>query len=412
MRLMVFYCVAHGARMLLDDLITIPCFSELMIPSDAILEVPNFVHRRYDPLMGEWIIVSPHRISRPWSGQLEFPERTLSNKPEPKSVVINPLCPGATRSSGTINPNYSDTFLFPNDFPALDTTDESIEDDHLASKALSENPLFAWAPAHGDCQVMCFHPDSNKTLALMSPAEVRRVIDAWCDLTTKYQSQRRYRWLQIFENRGAAVGCSNMHPHCQVWACGFLPSIVKRRDYNQRAYFETHGSPLLLNYARQEERTFGQTLNRLVIASEDWLVLVPWWACWPFETILLPRKRHIRWLHELTDKEREGLVEIIQQLLTRYDNLFHTDFPYSMGWYQAPFCNVSETSTSDITDYPYWQLHAIYQPPLLRSATVRKFMSGFELLCEPQRDLLPEKAAELLRKTSAVHYTRCQAGSP
>ncbi|KAF7255420.1 hypothetical protein EG68_08037, partial [Paragonimus skrjabini miyazakii] len=292
----------------------------------------------------------------------------------------------------------------------LDTTEEPIRDDHLASAALSSESLYAWAPAHGDCQVMCYHPQTDKTLALMESSEVRQVIDEWCKLTHEYQKKRCYRWLQIFENRGATVGCSNLHPHCQIWACGFLPSIVRRRDHNQRVYFEKHGTPLLLDYARLEEATFDKPVNRLVVKSSDWLVLVPWWACWPFETIIIPRKRHIRWLHELTPTERNGLTHVIQELLVRYDNLFQTDFPYSMGWYQAPFTVDCDTEmmnqSSDYVPYSHWQLHAIYQPPLLRSAAVRKFMSGFELLAEAQRDLLPETAAEWLRNVPLPHYTK------
>ncbi|CAH8662450.1 unnamed protein product [Dicrocoelium dendriticum] len=379
--------------------------------------IPRTAHRRYDPLTGDWVIVSPHRITRPWSGHSENSHQTKHENRDLPPSESNPLCPGATRASGCVNPPYTSVHTFRNDFPALNIAGEPNEDDRLESEALTKDTLFAWAPAHGDCQVMCFHPDSSKTLALMEAAEVVRVIDAWCDITEKYRAKGCYRWLQIFENRGAASGCSNTHPHCQIWACGFLPSYARRRDLNMKRYFERHHIPLLLDYAAKEEKFVGTHESRVVIQSAHWLVVVPWWACWPFETIVMPRKRHIRWLFELSIEERVDLTHVLQELLTRYDNLFHTDFPYSMGWYQAPLLlpddtvhsteeNVTNTnSPQDI--FPHWQLYAIYQPPLLRSATVRKFMSGFELLAEPQRDSLPETAAEMLRSVSTLHYTKC-----
>ncbi|VDP88348.1 unnamed protein product [Echinostoma caproni] len=287
---------------------------------------------------------------------------------------------------------------------------DPAEDVRMKQDSLKKNKLFAWTPAHGQCSVMCFHPRSDLTLALMNQNEVLRVIQAWCKVTNECRTKKKgCRWLQIFENRGAAVGSSNMHPHCQIWECGFLPSLASRYDQNQWAYFKEHQIPLLVDYAHQEEEKLGHSDCRIVLQNEHWLVLVPWWACWPFETMILPRNRHIRWLDELTSTEQDSLTYITRELLIRYDNLFQTEFPYSMGWYQAPMNNVATDlwcSASSYREQAHWQLHALFQPPLLRSATVRKFMSGFELLAEAQRDVLPERAAELLRQTPAVHYTQ------
>ncbi|CAH8576494.1 unnamed protein product [Schistosoma turkestanicum] len=368
----------------------------------------TFGHRRYNPLLDEWLIVSPHRIQRPWEGQTE------SNCQKPEDVIDisvkcteNPLSPGSVRASGVITPNYQSVYTFHNDFPALVDESRGYESGNFTS--VDENPLFACAPAQGDCLVMCFHPDPNKTLALMGPHEILSVINEWCRITEKYLTMKKFQWLQIFENRGAAVGSSNTHPHCQIWVCGFMPSLVLRLDKNQQNYALHHnGIPLLMDYAIQEEMNMINcpSDSRIIICSTYWLVIIPWWACWPFETMILPRKRHILWLHELTKDEKCDLSSVMKNLLVRYDNLFRTRFPYSMGWYQAPILHSEEESLEDLKNkYKHWQLHALYLPPLLRSSTVKKFMSGFELLAETQRDLLPETAAKMLRETSTIHYT-------
>ncbi|CAH8649598.1 unnamed protein product [Schistosoma margrebowiei] len=369
-------------------------------------------HRRYNPLLDEWIIVSPHRIQRPWEGQMESDDRKPT---EVTDVSVkcnkNPLLPGSVRASGLITPNYQSVYTFYNDFPALVNVNCECESVSLTSfRSVEENPLFACAPAQGDCLVTCFHPDSNKTLALMEQREILSVINEWCRITEKYFKMKRFQWLQIFENRGAAVGSSNTHPHCQIWVCGFMPSQVLRLDKNQQNYALQHnGIPLLLDYAMQEIVNMNNCTSdsRIIICSTHWLVIVPWWACWPFETMILPHKRHILWLHELTEDEKYDLASVMQNLLVRYDNLFSTQFPYSMGWYQAPMCSSKGESLEDLkSKYKHWQLHALYLPPLLRSSTVKKFMSGFELLAETQRDLLPETAANMLRETSTIHYTK------
>ncbi|XP_009186862.1 galactose-1-phosphate uridylyltransferase isoform X4 [Macaca thibetana thibetana] len=247
-------------------------------------------------------------------------------------------------------------------------------------------------PEPMESKVMCFHPWSDVTLPLMSVPEIRAVVDAWASVTEELGAQ--YPWVQIFENKGAMMGCSNPHPHCQVWASSFLPDIAQREERSQQTYKSQHGEPLLMEYSRQELLR----KERLVLTSEHWLVLVPFWATWPYQTLLLPR-RHVQRLPELTPAERDDLASIMKKLLTKYDNLFETSFPYSMGWHGAP------TGSEAGANWDHWQLHAHYYPPLLRSATVRKFMVGYEMLAQAQRDLTPEQAAERLRALPDVHYS-------
>uniref|UniRef100_A0A8C5LJW6 Galactose-1-phosphate uridylyltransferase n=1 Tax=Jaculus jaculus TaxID=51337 RepID=A0A8C5LJW6_JACJA len=274
-------------------------------------------HIRYNPLQDEWVLVSAHRMKRPWQGQVE-PQLL---KTVPRHDPLNPLCPGATRANGEVNPYYEGTFLFHNDFPALQPD--------APDPGPSDHPLFRAEAARGVCKVMCFHPWSDVTLPLMSVPEIRAVVDAWASVTEELGAQ--YPWVQIFENKGAMMGCSNPHPHCQVWASSFLPDIAQREERTQQAYQSQHGEPLLLEYGRQELLR----KERLVLTSEHWLVLVPFWAVWPFQTLLLPR-RHVRRLPELTSAERDDLASIMKKLLTKYDNLFETSFPYSMGWHGEP----------------------------------------------------------------------------
>ncbi|KAJ7335129.1 hypothetical protein JRQ81_013070 [Phrynocephalus forsythii] len=316
-------------------------------------------HLRYNPLRDDWVLVSAHRMRRPWQGQVEKPP----NEDVPRCDLTNPLCPGAKRANGEVNPNYGSTFVFDNDFPALQPdAPEPDADDH---------PLFRAASARGVCKVMCFHPWSDLTLPLMSLAEIRA----------------------IFENKGAMMGCSNPHPHCQVWASNFLPNEASLEDRSQRKYLGEHSIPMLLEYAQLE----AERKERIVVENADWLVVVPYWAVWPFQTLLLPR-RHVCRLQDLRGHERDSLASIMKRLLTKYDNLFQISFPYSMGWHGAP------TGSYLDTDCHHWQLHAHYYPPLLRSATVRKFMVGYEMLAQAQRDLTPEQAAERLRNLPEEHY--------
>ncbi|MHB8672788.1 MAG: UDP-glucose--hexose-1-phosphate uridylyltransferase [Candidatus Limnocylindrales bacterium] len=323
-------------------------------------------HRRYDPLTDEWVLVSAGRTHRPWLGREERPavERLPAYDPECY------LCPGNRRVGGEENPPYDSTFVFTNDFAAL-RPEASIE--RVGSG------LLVAEGERGTCRVICFSPRHDAGLARMEPADVRRVIDVWSDQTAELGAA--YRWVQVFENRGESMGASNPHPHGQVWAGSALPRQAAREDETQRRHLDLHGRRLLLDYAATEAGG-----PRVVELGEDWLVVVPFWATWPFETLLIPRAPVER-LPELDDRRRDALARTIIRLLGRYDNLFDEPFPYSMGWHQAPF---GSGSTS------HWQLHAHFYPPLLR-ATMRKFMVGYELLAEPQRDLSAEEAAERLR---------------
>uniref|UniRef100_A0A1A9WY44 Galactose-1-phosphate uridylyltransferase n=1 Tax=Glossina brevipalpis TaxID=37001 RepID=A0A1A9WY44_9MUSC len=340
-------------------------------------------HRRLNPLNGKWILVCPHRMLRPWSGQQELPQ-LLDDIPEFDSN--NPLCPGVVRANGSRNPDYKNTFVFTNDFPAL------LE--NVPQPPPSEDdPLFQAASATGICRVMCFHAKSNLTLSLISVEEIELIVAEWINQFNDLS--RKYIWVQIFENKGSAMGCSNPHPHCQIWACSFLPSEPSIKDEYLRKYFQKYKRPLLSDYITKEL----QKKERIVIENEDWLVVVPYWAAWPFETMLLTRNNNKR-LNDLTEKQKKSLAQTIKELTIKYDNLFQCSFPYSMGFHGAP------TGEMGKLDDVHWTLHAIYYPPLLRSAIVRKFMVGFELFGEMQRDLTPEQAAERLREISGEkHYS-------
>jgi len=339
-------------------------------------------HRRYNPLTGEWLLVSPHRTQRPWKGQVEKPPPEVRPAYDPACY----LCPGNERAGGAglsavrRNPDYESTFVFTNDFAALlpDTPDASI----------APHPLLRAESERGACRVICFSPRHDLTLPEMSVAEIRAVIDVWASQTAELG--QRYGWVQVFENKGAIMGCSNPHPHGQIWAHNALPNEPAKEERQQRAYLAERGRPLLVDYADLE----AARQERVIVENEHWLVVVPYWALWPFETLLMPR-RHVLRLPDLNDEERKTLAHILKQLLTRYDNLFEVSFPYSTGWHGAP---------TDDGDYPHWQLHAHFYPPLLRSATVKKFMVGYEMLAEAQRDLTAEQAAERLRAMSEVHY--------
>lgn len=336
----------------------------------------TFPHRRRNPLTGEWVLVSPQRTQRPWQGQVEHPSREERPAYDPACY----LCPGNERAGGARNPSYKHTFVFTNDFPAL------LPDE--APDAAAAHPLFHAVPEGGACRVLCFSPRHDLTLPEMAVPEIRRVVDAWAEQTAELGA--RYRWVQVFENKGAIMGCSNPHPHGQIWAQDHLPNEPAKEDREQHAYLVGHGRPLLLDYAEQE---FALE-ERVVVADAHWLAVVPFWATWPFETLLLPRFP-VASLPDLTETERNSLARILKRLLTRYDNLFEISFPYSMGWHGAP---------AGVGPQPHWQLHAHFYPPLLRSATVKKFMVGYEMLGEPQRDILPENAAALLREMGEVHY--------
>ncbi|MCK3658479.1 galactose-1-phosphate uridylyltransferase [Pasteurellaceae bacterium Pebbles2] len=334
-------------------------------------------HRRYNPLTDQWVLVSPHRAKRPWQGQQE--KVTEEQKPSYDPTCY--LCPSNKRITGEQNPHYQKPYVFKNDFSAL------LDD--TPTPEMSKSPLFQTALAQGESRVVCFSPDHSKTLPLLSVAEIHDVVKVWQEQLQELG--QKYQWVQIFENKGAAMGCSNPHPHGQIWANSFLPNEVAREDQTQRRYLAEYDSPMLLDYAQQELAL----KERIVVETEHWLAVVPYWAVWPFETLLLPKKAQVKRLTDLSNEQSQDLALALKQLTTKYDNLFETSFPYSMGFHAAPFND---------DDNQHWQLHAHFYPPLLRSATVRKFMVGYEMLGESQRDLTAEQAAARLRELSDVHY--------
>ena len=334
-------------------------------------------HRRFNPLTNEWILVSPHRTQRPWLGQQES---AVASRPQydPKCY----LCPGNERAGGIKNPTYQDTFVFKNDFAAL--LSEGADD----MSSINNNNLFQVEPVHGECRVICFSPRHDLTLPELPLEDITKVVNIWIEQTKELS--KKYIWVQIFENKGAVMGCSNPHPHGQIWASSFLPVNIAKEDENQRNYFKKNGTSLLLDYANAE-LTDGK---RVVCRNNDWLIVVPFWATWPYEYLLLPLFA-VRRIIDLTEEQKASLTAIMKEGLTKYDNLFETSFPYSMGWHGAPF---NEQNNE------HWQLHAHYYPPLLRSATIKKFMVGYEMMAEPQRDLTAEQAAKRLRELPSVHY--------
>jgi len=344
-------------------------------------------HRRFNPLRQEWVLVSPHRAKRPWQGQQEVADRSVRPSHDPDCF----LCAGNKRVTGDTNPDYQHTFVFPNDFAALmpDTPDAPGASD----------PLFQLQSARGVSRVICFSPDHSKSLPELSLDSIAHVIEAWRDQSA--QLGQIYPWVQVFENKGAMMGCSNPHPHGQIWANSFLPNEATNEESSQAAYFSQHGRPMLTDYVEREMADGART----VVDTPHWLAVVPYWAAWPFETLLLP-KAPVQRITELTSAQQLDLAIALKKLTSRYDNLFQCSFPYSMGWHGAPFHpgRVDAPSVMPGTD-EHWQLHAHFYPPLLRSATVRKFMVGYEMLAESQRDLTAEQAAQQLRSVSDVHFS-------
>ena len=342
------------------------------------LDLNSQPHRRFNPLRKEWVLVSPHRAERPWQGQVEPPPAEELPRYDPDCY----LCPGNVRAGGVRNPVYQGTFVFDNDFAAL-------RPDFANGKFEASELLRAESEA-GKCRVVCFSPRHDLTLARMSVAEIRAVVDTWCEEFEQLGSQPRVRAVQIFENRGAMMGCSNPHPHGQIWANETVPDELAREIASQKEYYQRQNSFLLEDYLRLEL----EQNERIVCANQHFVALVPFWAVWPFETLLISRRR-VTSLPELRGEERAGLADILRRLTVRYDNLFRTSFPYTMGFHQRP---------TDEGAYPEFHLHAHFYPPLLRSATVRKFMVGYEMLAMPQRDITPETASAQLRKLSETHY--------
>jgi len=335
-------------------------------------------HRRFNPLTQEWVLVSPHRTQRPWLGKREDHAMQVQLAYDTQCY----LCPGNERAAGHRNPQYDSTFVFDNDYPALLPDPPKIEVD--------DSNLIVARSEPGICRVICFSPRHDLTISRMTSPEVRQVVDLWAEQS---EALGKIPWIgnvQIFENRGDLMGASNPHPHCQIWATSTVPNVPAKEQSSFIEYRERHRSCLLCDYLKLELKN----KERIVCENDGFVVLVPYWAVWPFEVMVLSR-RHIGGIGELSELERSQFAEILQQVTVRYDNVFETPFPYSMGIHQQP---VNQKSGNE------WHLHAHYLPPLLRSASVRKFMVGFELLGTPQRDFTPENAAAKLREVASAHH--------
>ena len=335
-------------------------------------------HRRHNPLLDEWILVSPHRNKRPWQGQNEkLPE---DNRPEYDKECY--LCPGNIRSNGIKNPDYTDCYVFENDFSALLKDEVSFEN--------KSSYLFQLKPERGINKVVCFSPKHNLTLPEMEVSDIEKVVQTWKEQYIELGSHDYINYVQIFENKGSVMGCSNPHPHGQIWAQSSLPTQVERTQKNLRSYYEKTKTSLLKDYLDQELKF----QERIVAENEHFAVVVPFWATWPYETMIIS-KRHFGNIIAMTNDETKAFAEIIKITTVKYDNLFETSFPYSAGIHQAPTDRVSHAE---------WHFHMHFYPPLLRSATVKKFMVGYEMLGEAQRDISPEQSAKILRELSTNHY--------
>lgn len=340
-------------------------------------EIP---HRRYNPLLQEWVLISPHRTQRPWQGQSEAPETLAVPRYDPNCY----LCPGNSRAGGARNPDYSSQFVFDNDFAALRL------DIPRLSLGQPDSDLLAADSEAGICRVVCFSPRHDLTLARMKDEEIRGVVEIWIEQYEDLGRKDEIHYVQIFENRGAMMGASNPHPHGQIWASHSVPNLPLREQRSLNEYQGKHHHCLLCDYVRLEETE----KQRIVCQNDSFVAIVPFWAEWPFETLLLSR-RHVQDIAALEPGERSALAGILRRLTARYDNLFQCPFPYSMGFHQRP---------TDGEEHPECHLHAHFFPPLLRSATVRKFVVGYELLASSQRDVTPEDAAGRLRSMPETHY--------
>lgn len=331
-------------------------------------------HRRYNPLSDKWVLVSPQRMLRPWQGE-EHDAEAIPPMHDPDCY----LCPGNVRVTGTRNPDYEGAYIFPNDYPAML---------HEAGQTSSTSGLLRSEAVRGMSEVLCFSADHGKSLPQLEIHQVKQVVDTWCNETARLG--RDFTNVQIFENKGAMMGCSNPHPHGQIWASDHVPDEVRIEDRMQAKHFSQARQNLLSELVSTEI----ENRDRVVAQNDLWLAIVPYWASWPFETLLLPRFAAAR-LSDLDEPQKIDLAKAVRELTIRYDNLFRCSFPYSMGWHGAPFGG---------GDTGHWLLHAHFYPPLLRSASIRKFMVGYEMLAEAQRDLTPERAAEMLRSQPVERY--------
>lgn len=335
-------------------------------------------HRRFNILTGEWVLVSPHRTKRPWQGKNEVPAKFSTISYDETCY----LCPGNKRAGGEVNPNYEAPYVFTNDYAALlyDTSLESHDEGLL--KAQGEQ---------GICKVMCFSENHSLTLPLMSIEAIKKVIRSWQDEYEVLGNNPAINHVQIFENKGAIMGCSNPHPHGQIWAQSAIPEEIHRKTKRQLSYWKSNKQSLLGDYLKQEL----ETKERILFENGHFVALVPYWAVWPYETMIIP-KRKVAAINELDENEQISFADAIKRLTTKYDNIFNTSFPYSSGIHQAP---------TDGLEHPEWHMHMLFYPPLLRSATVKKFMVGYEMFANPQRDITAEQAAETIRKQSDIHYS-------
>lgn len=335
-------------------------------------------HRRLNMLTGDWVLVSPHRSKRPWQGKQE----TFPTMDRPSYDETCYLCPGNDRAGGSTNPNYTEPFVFTNDFAALTENTPTGE--------ISVDGLLQAQSEQGICKVITFSPDHSLTLPQLPVDKIKQVIAVWAKEFTELAANPAIKYIQIFENKGEIMGCSNPHPHGQIWAQGSLPLEISKETERQRAYFEANGRSLLSDYLAVELRQ----KERIVLENEHFVALVPFWAIWPFETMIVS-KRHVRHLLEFNEAEKQALAEILKKLTAKYDNLFEVSFPYSAGIHQSPVND---------GEHAEWHWHMHFYPPLLRSATVKKFMVGYEMLATPQRDITPEWAANRLRELRDIHY--------
>ena len=341
------------------------------------MDFNNTPHRRKNILTGEWVLVSPHRTKRPWQGKKDKPQEIVQATYDPSCY----LCPGNERAGGAKNPDYTGTYSFQNDFAALlEGPEESFKEGLLEAESES-----------GICKVICYSPNHSLTLPLMEEGDIEKVISLWQKEYTDLGSDPNINHVQIFENKGAIMGCSNPHPHGQVWAQRSIPQEVQKKVVRQKSYWDQNNSSLLGDYLKQERNA----KERIVLENESFVALVPYWAVWPFEAMIVP-KRHVTSILELSQQEVADYASILKALTTRYDNLFETSFPYSAGIHQAP---------TDGKDNSHWHMHMSFYPPLLRSAEVKKFMVGYEMFANPQRDITAEQAAQRLRDCATTHLS-------
>ncbi|MCB4797252.1 UDP-glucose--hexose-1-phosphate uridylyltransferase [Neotamlana laminarinivorans] len=339
-------------------------------------QLQDYSHKRFNILTGEWVLVSPHRAKRPWQGQNE---ETSKKKRETYNENCY-LCAGNTRINGEINPDYKDVFVFTNDFAALqkDAPDFKLNDGLLIAES-----------EKGICKVICFSPDHSKSLADMTPKEIKKVVIAWQNEYKTLGAKAFINYVQIFENKGAVMGCSNPHPHGQIWSQSTLPNEVLKKDTQQLNYFRKKNTSLLKDYLIQEL----EKNERIIYKNKAFVILVPFWAIWPFEAMIVPKK-HQKNILEMNSDETLLYAEAISVLTKAYDKIFNTSFPYSSGIHQAPTNNKDNT---------HWHWHMSFYPPLLRSATVKKFMVGYEMFGTPQRDITAEKAAKTIKNFIPLH---------